>query len=144
MSNQRALTRRRLTQGPAGGSALLPKRSWAADAPVASTKAGKVRGYVENGIHVFKGIPYGDDTAKRRFMAPLPAKSWTGIRDALTWGPQAPKPPAVPRTPANGKAPLPPLSPPGPPNPMSEDCLNLSVWTPGLQDGGKRPVMVWF
>lgn len=27
---------------------------------------------------------------------------------------------------------------------MSEDCLHLNVWTPGLQDGVKRPVMVWF
>ena len=26
----------------------------------------------------------------------------------------------------------------------SEDCLHLNVWTPGLRDGGKRPVMVYF
>jgi len=149
MTNQRALTRRSVLRGlslGAGGGTLLSRRSWAAEAPVASTKLGKVRGYIDDGINVFKGIPYGDDTSKRRFMAALPAKPWTGIRDALTWGPQAPKPAAVPRPAADGKAPskAPPLFPPAPPNVMSEDCLNLSVWTPGLQDGGKRPVMVWF
>jgi para-nitrobenzyl esterase len=26
---------------------------------------------------------------------------------------------------------------------MGEDCLVLNVWTPGLNDGAKRPVMVW-
>jgi para-nitrobenzyl esterase len=138
MSNQRVLTRRSLLQGltlgagAAGGGALLSQPSWAADAPIASTKAGKVRGYIDDGINAFKGIPYGDDTSKRRFMAPLPPKPWTGIRDALAWGPRAPQPGG--RPPANSKAPA---------NPVSEDCLNLNLWTPGLRDGGKRPVMVW-
>jgi para-nitrobenzyl esterase len=142
-TSQSVLTRRSLMRGLA---LSVGARSWAADAPVASTKAGKVRGYIDNGIDVFKGIPYGDDTSKRRFMAALPAKPWTGVRDALTWGPQAPKPAAAPGPPASGKAPTKavPLFPPETPSPMSEDCLNLSVWTPGLQDGGKRPVMVWF
>ena len=64
----------------AGGGALLsrqkpgpPRLQWL------STKLGKVRGYIDDGIDVFKGIPYGDDTAKRRFMAALPAKPWTGF-----------------------------------------------------------------
>ena len=108
MTDQPALTRRSVLRGlslGAGGGALLSRRSWAAEAPVASTKLGKVRGYIDDGINVFKGIPYGDDTSKRRFMAALPAKPWTGIRDALTWGPQAPKPAAVPRPAADGKAP---------------------------------------
>ena len=26
---------------------------------------------------------------------------------------------------------------------MGPDCLRLNVWTPGLNDGVKRPVMVW-
>ena len=139
MSNQPTLSRRSLLRGltlgagAAGGGTIFSQRSWAADAPIATTKAGKVRGYIDNGINAFKGIPYGDDTSKRRFMPPLPAKPWTGVRDALTYGPQAPQPAG--RAPAN---------PAAPPNPMSEDCLNLNLWTPGLRDGGKRPVMVWF
>ncbi|HXS94992.1 MAG TPA: carboxylesterase/lipase family protein [Candidatus Limnocylindrales bacterium] len=146
----RALTRRSVLQHLGWGAAAIGgpyiiTAAQAAEAPVATTKAGKVRGYVDNGINVFKGVPYGDDTAKRRFMAAVPAKSWSGVRDCVQWGPQAPKPVAAPRQAGNGKGtPLPPLTPAGPPNPMSEDCLNLSVWTPGVNDGGKRPVMVWF
>src|SRR5215471_18076170 len=112
MTNQPALTRRSLLQGLSVGT-LLSRPGGAAEGPIATTKLGKVRGYIDNGINAFKGIPYGDDTSKRRFMAALPAKPWTGIRDALTWGPQAPKPTPIPR-PADGKAPskAPPLFPP--------------------------------
>jgi para-nitrobenzyl esterase len=143
-----AISRRTLVRDLTLGMAAIEapfilRRGWAADAPVAMTRGGKIKGYVDNGIHVFKGVPYGDDTATRRFMAPLPAKPWTGVRECLSWGLQAPKPAAAPRQVGNGKGPV-VLAPPSPPNPMSEDCLNLSVWTPGLQDGGKRPVMVWF
>ena len=42
------------------------------DSPIAATRHGKVRGYVDNGVNVFKGIRYGADTSKRRFMPPLP------------------------------------------------------------------------
>ena len=137
-------TRRSVLLGAAAPYIL--NRALAAEAPVAVTKTGKIKGYVDGGIHVFKGIPYGDDTAKRRFMAALPAKPWPGVRDCTAWGPQAPKPAAAPRQigAAKSTSKAPPLFPPAPPNPMSEDCLNLSVWTPGLEDGGKRPVMVWF
>ena len=141
-----ALGRRSVLQGLTLAPYIL-RRGCAAEAPIATTTAGKVKGYTDNGIHAFKGIPYGDDTAKRRFMAALPAKPWTGVRDCLEWGPQAPKPAAAPRQigdPKKASKAPPALFPPAPPNPMSEDCLNLSVWTPALDDGGKRPVMVWF
>jgi para-nitrobenzyl esterase len=117
---------------------LLSSRPGAAElssaSPIASTRAGQVRGFVERGISVFKGVPYGDDTAKRRFMPPVPPEPWAGVRDALAFGPKAPQPEGRRVT----------FFPAGDDPRMSEDCLYLNVWTPGLRDGRKRPVMVWF
>lgn len=90
----------------------------------AKTRAGRIRGYVDNGVHVFKGIPYGADTAARRYRPALPPVAWKGTRDTLDYGPSCPQP---------GNA-----------ENMSEDCLRLNVWTPALRDGGKRPVMTYF
>jgi para-nitrobenzyl esterase len=103
---------------------------------VATKSAGLVRGFIDNSIHVFKGIPYGADTGPRRFMAPIPPEPWIGIRPAPQFGPRAPqiRPPA--RVYAAGS-----VADPG--GPVSEDCLYLNVQTPSLRDGAKRPVMVY-
>src|SRR5262245_52272935 len=61
------------------------------EAPVATTRHGKVRGYVDNDIFAFKGISYGDDTSKRRFMAPVPPQAWTGVKETVKFGPRAPQ-----------------------------------------------------
>ncbi|TWI69794.1 para-nitrobenzyl esterase [Pseudoduganella lurida] len=94
-----------------------------APSPVAATRHGQVRGYRDNGINVFKGVRYGADTAPRRFMAPLPPEPWRGVRDALEHGASAPQ--------SKGEG------------ATSEDCLFLNVYTPGLRDRAKRPVMVY-
>src|SRR5690348_6116151 len=104
---------------------------------VATTTAGQLLGRVEDGISVFKGIPYGADTRRTRFAAPLPAEPWTGTRDTMGYGASAPQaPPGDVRLFRSWR--------PTPAPPTSEDCLFLNVWTPGLADGVKRPVMVWF
>jgi para-nitrobenzyl esterase len=103
------------------------------DGPVASTTHGRIRGYFDQQVNVFKGVPYGGDTAKRRFRAPLPPEPWSDIRECRTFGPPAPQ-----------------LAPPRPGRPRdgerqeSEDCLRLNVWTPALRDGAPRPVLVYF
>jgi para-nitrobenzyl esterase len=106
-------------------AAIVPSVAWAATSdPVARTSAGPVRGAREQGVAVFRGIRYGADTRPRRFLPPQPPAPWRDTVAATSYGAASPQ---------RGKN----------EGPQSEDCLFLNVWTPGLRDGGKRPVMVY-
>jgi para-nitrobenzyl esterase len=98
--------------------------AWADGAPLATTAAGKISGVVEDGVNVFKGIPYGGDTAQTRFKAPAPPRPWKGVMECTRFAAMAPQ------LAARGA--------------QSEDCLHLNVWTAGLRDRKKRPVLVYF
>lgn len=103
---------------------------------VAETANGRIRGEQVDGIHVFRGIPYGGDTSgKNRFMPPVQPAQWKGVRDAIQWGHVAPQ--RVGNSTEYSRM-VDWLNQPGG---QSEDCLVLNVWTPGLKDGGKRPVL---
>ncbi|MBB5519391.1 carboxylesterase/lipase family protein [Amphiplicatus metriothermophilus] len=99
-------------------------RAKPAAAPLAMTVHGPVRGYRDGAINVFKGVRYGADTRPRRFERPARPQGWQEPVEAVDYGPACPQR--------------------GAREAISEDCLFLNVWTPGLADGGKRPVMVYF
>ncbi|KQS27120.1 carboxylesterase/lipase family protein [Dyadobacter sp. Leaf189] len=89
------------------------------------TSYGKIKGARMDGVNIFKGIPYGGKVSgERRFRRPAPLEKWTGVRDALEFGP-----PAIQSPRRNEPAP-------------AEDCLFLNVWTPA-NDNKKRPVMFY-
>jgi para-nitrobenzyl esterase len=105
------------------------------DIAIVETDNGKVRGYVHHGIFTYKGIPYAKAD---RFMAPVKPSSWKGIRSSLTYGPVCPMDPV---TTVNDEFEFPFHHNWGYTN---ENCQTLNVWTPGINDNKKRPVMVWF
>lgn len=97
--------------------------------PVVHTQAGPVRGATERGVFAFRGVPYAADTGgANRFRPPQPLSPWREVRDAVSPGPIAPQ-----NEPEFNLTALPP---------MSEDCLNLNVFTPAL-DGAARPVLFY-
>jgi para-nitrobenzyl esterase len=106
------------------------------------TRYGRVQGIANGAIKEFKGIPYGAPTGgPNRFMPPRPPEPWTGVMECIGYRPISPQTPADLRSDyamlivwdrhvgCGG---------------MGEDVLSLNIWTPGLNDGDRRPVMVSF
>lgn len=102
---------------------------------VTQTNYGKVRGYITNGIYTYKGIPYAK---ANRFEAAEKPESWEGVRSSTTYGPVAPL--EIPTTSVQDESEFVFDHDWGYTN---EDCLNLNVWTPSIDDGKKRPVLFW-
>jgi para-nitrobenzyl esterase len=100
---------------------------------IVATTSGKVRGVRTGGVTAFLGIPYAAaPVGPALFEAPRPAPAWDGVRDAVDFGPTAPKP----GYPAPFDALLPEPVVPG------DEFLNVNVWTPD-PGGAGLPVLVW-
>jgi para-nitrobenzyl esterase len=98
---------------------------------IVETRQGRIEGREEAGVEVFRGIPYAAPPVDAlRFAPPQPPESWSGVRDAGTWGASALQPPIL--------LPLPGMDV----GRQDEDCLYLNVWTPAADDA-KRPVLLW-
>ncbi|HSB97109.1 MAG TPA: carboxylesterase family protein, partial [Spongiibacteraceae bacterium] len=110
----------------------------------ANTTGGKLRGSIKDRTYIFKGIPYGATTAgTARFMAPRKAAPWPGARDALQFGPACPQLDIASMQFGDEIAQLMQGGLDERTVAYSEDCLVLNLWTMGLRDNVKRPVMVW-
>jgi para-nitrobenzyl esterase len=104
------------------------------------TTCGQVQGIANGAIKQFKGIPYGAPTGgPNRYMPPRKPESWSGVRDCFAYGQISPQ---VPMDLNFEYAMLINWDSHVGPGGLGEDCLNLNVWTPGLDDAGGRAVMV--
>ncbi len=118
-----------------GCKARTAELQTSAEATLAQTTCGSVAGYIDNGIFTYKGIPYAK---AERFMPPVPADKWEGVRSCRAYGPTCPQGKRMgwysdeQAFSFNWNDGFP-----------DEDCLRVNIWTPGINDGKKRPVMVW-
>ncbi len=110
---------------------------WSAELAAATAiESGLLEGVQENGIRVFKGVPFAaPPTGRLRWRSPQAPAAWSGIRSADRFAPICMQHGSYPED--------------APPEPMSEDCLYLNIWLPPLAEDRQQasartyPVMVW-
>ncbi len=103
---------------------LVPQNLWADESQsLVQTTFGPVRGRKQAGLHVFKGIRYGADTATTRFARPKPPAPWQDPVEAVDYGAASPQAGSEPN--------------------QSEDCLFLNIWSSNLDARAKKPVMLY-
>ncbi|MDR1915100.1 MAG: carboxylesterase family protein [Synergistaceae bacterium] len=107
-------------------SVVSQGRAYAASVTL-KTPSGEIRGALNEGVSVYKGIPYAmPPVGELKFAPPQDMAPWEGERDCTEFAPQA-----IQYMPLAGQ-------------PMSENCLALNVWTPVLPgDDAKLPVYVF-
>lgn len=127
------------------GCASLPPSGYT---KIAYTTSGQLQGLIENDVNVFKGVRYAaPPLGALRFKPPRKLKAPRGVTKTTAFGAPAvqmySRPSGEPQSPT-GKLLAQSVFPTGVETRSgNEDCLFLNVWTPGVHDGGHRPIMVW-
>src|SRR5277367_3439826 len=104
--------------------------------PEVLTTTGRIKGCVEDGNAVFRGIPFAKPPlGQRRFLAPETPDPWDGVREATAFGPQCPQAPPAGISEGRGISSVVPADTTG-------EWLTVNVWTPDTH-AGTLPVMVW-
>jgi len=94
----------------------------------ARVTGGEVSGTAENGLSIFKGIPFAaPPVGPLRWKAPAPVRPWRGVKPANAFAHACMQ---APNSQGNTA-------------PVSEDCLYLNVWTPAKSAHERLPVIVW-
>lgn len=104
-------------------------------ASTVQTVSGPVAGYIDDGVYIYKGIPYAKAA---RFMPAEDPDPWTEVRASRAYGPTCPQDKRMGWYDDNQAFAM--HWDDGFPD---EDCLRVNIWTSGIKDSGKRPVMVW-
>ena len=106
------------------------------DEAYVKVKEGTLKGTVENGQKVFRGIPYAaPPIGDRRWKDPVPPSKWFGVRvvDRLVGGALQ----------VDGREHYPYEDFELSAKMDSEDCLYLNIWSPAASTEEKLPVFVW-
>jgi para-nitrobenzyl esterase len=99
---------------------------------IANAPAGQLEGRIENGVRVYRGIPYAvPPVGALRWQPPAPMPRWSGVRQAFEFGPQCMQPQGMAAKTIYAREAV----------PTSEDCLTLNIW--GRAGAKNAPVFVW-
>lgn len=90
--------------------------------PVVTISSGTIEGLYDKDIYTFKGVPYAQ---AERFQPSHPVEAWQGAKECKEYGPWAKQ------AENEGKS------------AEGDGDFLANVWTAGLNDGGKRPIMFW-
>ena len=116
-------------------STCLAAIETSAGASTVQTVSGPVAGYIDDGVFIYKGIPYAK---AERFAEPLNPDPWKDVRPSRAYGPTCPQGKRMGWYDDNQAFAM--HWDDGYPD---EDCLRVNVWTSAIKSDAKMPVMVW-
>ena len=121
---------------PSGHSTqCLSSLETSAKASTVKTVSGPVAGYIDDGVYIYKGIPYAKAERFQRAQDPEP---WKEVRASRAYGPTCPQDKRMGWY-SDDQA----FAMHWDDGYPDEDCLRVNVWTSAIKADAKMPVMVW-